>query len=454
MSNAYNQFELEDGAKEILTISTTKGLFQQNRMPFGITTASGYFQRKLEQLFQDMKGVCVYQDDICITALGWKTHLDTLQGVLRRLKDAGLTVDPQKCEFFKKSVVYLGHRISKDGLAKTEDKVQAIKETSRPTNTSELRSLIGMVNFYKKFVPDMARILRPLYDLLKKGRQCEWSKQCETCFNEIKRVIASDAVLTHFNPNLPLYLSTDASNRGLAAVLTHRMLSGEERPIFFASRTLLASEQIYSTIHKECAAIHFGLVRFSQYLIGRKFTIRCDQKPFTYLLGERAEIPRMYENRLQRWAVHLAGFNYTIEHIKGKNNVIADYLFMAPGQSSREDEKESQSFVMYVAKTKNWPIDNRAVREKTQTDKELQQVIQCIKTQKWPKGDDILVGYRRRKDELRYEDGLLLWGNRIIVAKAMRGSMLHLLHKGHFSASKMKARARSLMFWPGMDKEI
>lgn len=89
MSKAYNQFELEDGAKEILTISTTKGLFQQNRMPFGITTASGYFQRKLEQLFQDMKGVCVYQDDICITAPSWKTHLDTLEEVLRRLKDAG-----------------------------------------------------------------------------------------------------------------------------------------------------------------------------------------------------------------------------------------------------------------------------------------------------------------------------------------------------------------------------
>lgn len=272
--------------------------------------------------------------------------------MLRRLKDAGLTVNPKKCEFFKKSVVYLGHCISKDGLAKTEDKVQTIKETSRPTNTTELRSLIGMVNFYNKLVPDMASILRPLYDLLKKGRQFEWSKECETSFNEIKRVIASDAVLTHFNPNLPLYLSTDASNRGLAAVLTHRMLSSEERPICFASRRLLASEQNYSTIHKECAAIHFGMVRFSQYLIGRKFTIRCDQKPLTYLLGERAEIPRMYENRLQRWAVHLAGFNYTIEHIKGKNNVIADYLSRAPGQSSKEDEKESQSFVMYVSKTK------------------------------------------------------------------------------------------------------
>ena len=167
LCQAYTQFELEEESKMLLTWSTHKGLYKVERMMYGITVASGIFQRNIEQLFTGMENVTNYLDDILVTGKTREEHLETLEKVLRKLEDANLTVKKEKCEFFKDSIEYLGHHISKEGLRKTEKKVRAITDAPRPTNKTEVRCLVGMVNYYAKFIPKLAQILKPIYNLLK-----------------------------------------------------------------------------------------------------------------------------------------------------------------------------------------------------------------------------------------------------------------------------------------------
>lgn len=169
LSKAYVQCELEDSAKSLLVWSTHKGLFQVNRMMYGISPASAKFQKLIEQLFQGMENVSNFLDDILITGENDQKHCETLEEVLKKLKDAGLTVRREKCAFFQEQIEYLGHRITKDGLMKTEDKVRAISMAPRPKNVTEVRSFVGLVSYYSKFVENLADKLKPIYNLLKKN---------------------------------------------------------------------------------------------------------------------------------------------------------------------------------------------------------------------------------------------------------------------------------------------
>jgi hypothetical protein len=159
LNQAYTQFELDEDAKKLLTWSTHRGLFTVNRMPFGISPASAKFQKYIEQLFMGMKNVINFLDDILITGPTKKEHLETLEKVLKKLDEAGLTVKKEKCKFFQDEVEYLGHIIDKNGLRKTKDKISAITEAPQPKTVTQVRSFCGMVNYYSRFVPNLAAIL-------------------------------------------------------------------------------------------------------------------------------------------------------------------------------------------------------------------------------------------------------------------------------------------------------
>ena len=208
LSQAYNQFELDEESKNILVLNTTKGLYKINRMPFGISSASALCQKFISQLFTGMEGVVNFQDDLLVTANDDESHLQNLEKVLTKLEEAGLTVELSQCAFFQDKVEYLGFEISKHGLSKLDDKIKAICLAPPPQNVSELRSFLGMVNYYSKFVPHIATILKPLYDLLKKTVKFQWSDECNNVFNKIKELISKDITLMHYNPNVPLILTT------------------------------------------------------------------------------------------------------------------------------------------------------------------------------------------------------------------------------------------------------
>ncbi len=218
-------------------INTHKGLFQYTRLPFGISSAPGIFQRVLENVLQNIPGVVNYLDDILISRKSEEEHLLALEEVLKRLANSGLRVKMKKCEFMKPYVDYLGHRIDAEGLHPLPDKVEAIHNAPSPQSVQELKAYSGLHSYYGKFLLKLSSILFPLYRLLRKDVAWEWSEEEEKAFSRSKKM--SSNLLTHYNPQLPLTLACDASAYGIMAVLAHRMSDGSEKPIGYVSRTYI-----------------------------------------------------------------------------------------------------------------------------------------------------------------------------------------------------------------------
>ena len=237
LSRAYLQLVLDEQSREYVTINTHKGLFQYTRLPFGVSVAPSVFQRTLESLLAGIPNVCIFLDGILVTGKTEQEHIATLRKVLQCLETAGLRLNKGKCEFFNTSVTYLGHRIDKDGLHPTMDKVEAVRNAPRPTDLKTLRAWLGIVNYYGRFLQNLSSDLAPLYNLLKKGVDWSWAEGQEAAFIKVKEALQSDALLVHFDPKKPILLACDASPYGCGAVLSHRMPDGTERPIAYASRS-------------------------------------------------------------------------------------------------------------------------------------------------------------------------------------------------------------------------
>jgi hypothetical protein len=247
LSNAYLQVPLSEGSKQFVTINTHKGLFQYNRLPFGVASSPAIFQRTMETLLRGLKGVSVYLDDILVTGAATEEHLQNLDSVLDRLEKAGLRLNQEKCYFLKPRVEYLGHVIDENGLHPTDEKVAALREAPTPKNVTELRSFLGMVNYYGKFLPNLATKLTPLYGLLCKNKRWAWTGQQDAAFKLAKEALQTDSVLVHYDSQKPLLLACDASEYGLGAVLSHILDDGQEKPIAYTSRTLNTAEHRYSS---------------------------------------------------------------------------------------------------------------------------------------------------------------------------------------------------------------
>ncbi len=248
MSNVYLQLPLDETSQHLVAINTHKWLFKYNHLPFGVSSAPAIFQRSMEILLQGQEGVLVYLDDILVTGTSVTHHLENLAVVLTKLEDAGLRLNRKKCSFMHKRIEYLGHILDSEGLRPTEEKVRAVRDAPVPTNVTQLRSFLGILNYYHKFLPNLSSKLNPLYMLLSQNTPWKWGVAQDEAFNLAKDALQADSLLVHFDESKPLILSCDASQYGIGAVLSHRMPNGEERPIAYASRTLNSHEKGYSQI--------------------------------------------------------------------------------------------------------------------------------------------------------------------------------------------------------------
>ena len=346
----------------------------------------------------------------------------------------------------------MGYDLSEDGLSKSKDKVKAIVAAPRPTTVTELKSFIGMVNYYSKFVNNLADKLSPLYNLLKKGVKFVWNQECESTFEQIKLIIASEEVLTYFNPDLPIIVTCDASERGIAGVLSHKMPDNTERTVCCISRTYSKSEQNYSTVHKESLACYFAVSKFQEYLFGHKFVLRSDQKSLISLFGKRKEINQTYANRIKRYALYFSNFDFVIEHIKGSDNVVADCLSRLPLQEVVDHEEHIDSNIYFA--NLEVPLDNMMVREETINDPVLKKIARFVQTQ-WPNRiDEEIKAYHNRKLDLYVENDCLYYGDRIVIPSSMQDIVLTELHATHEGIVRTKSMARSYLWFPGIDKRI
>jgi hypothetical protein len=459
LSQAYNQVILEDdGSRDLTVINTHRGLFRYKRLVYGLSSSPGIFQRIMSNLLKDIPNVTFFLDDILITGNTLDSHLGSLQQVLRTLSNNGLRIKKQKCSFLVQEVKYLGFVIDKNGVRVDEDKVKPILTMTPPNNVSELKSFIGMINFYGKFVQNLSEYLAPLYELLRKHRKWSWSVEQNRAFVQVKRLLSEAPVLGHYDAARELVLTCDAGPRGVGAVLAMRARSrgAPDTVIAYASRALTPPERNYSQIHKEALAIIYAVKKFHQFLYGRQFTLKTDHKPLVSIFGPGHGIPSMTASRLQRWALILSAYDFNIEYVMSENNMadalsrlIAAYKSTGP---MYEDCPE-QTYLHFANDA--MLLDYNTISKETRDDVLLGRIVSYIRDG-WPQETEIreLKPYFNRKSELYTELDCVMWGHRVVVPTACQERVLQELHEPHMGIVKTKALARSYVWWPGLDEAV
>lgn len=435
------QIKVTERTSKYLTFSTPWGRFKYLRMPFGISSAPEVFAEVMNRTLEGIDRCEVVMDDTFLHAPTLKELRETTKTVIKRLTDAGFTLNKEKCEYEKTSVKFLGHIFTINGYEADKNKVVAINQLKTPTCVKELQRILGMVNYLGKFISNMSELTEPLRKLLHKEAAWCWETEHTRAFEKIKKVLTSTPVLAYYDVNKPVKLSVDASSKSMGACLMQ-----EGKPVAYATRAFTTSQLNQPQIVKEALAIRFGCQKFHEYVYGKELSVETDHKPLeTIFLNPIQNAPL----RLQRILFDILQYSPKIKYIRGTAIPIADVL----SRDCEIDEYESdETCAINLIHAIGEDLRDRFIRD-TAADVELQTLKKAIMG-KWPAEKDkipkIIRAYEPYIQEITYEDGLLLKGDKIIVPRVMIQSIMAEAHAGHCGISTTLRRLRQTLFWNGL----
>lgn len=318
----YFQLNIVEEDQVNTTITTPFGLFKFTKCPFGLSTAPGVYQDRMANVvLKDLVPECavVYIDDTIIYGKTVEEFLLNLGKVLERMKVFNVKLKPSKCSFGYSSVNFVGHYFSSGGYSLSQERKDGILKLVEPRNIKELRKVIGLINFFRDFIPNLSSIIKPLTELT--GiKEFKWSRECNEAWIEVKQAVVDAGMLYSIEDEGKLTVYTDASIVGVGGVLKqYRSLENREVPIMFVSKKFSIPASRWATIEQECFAVFFTLMKLRPLLLGRKFYVATDHRNLLYL--QSSSIPK-----LVRWRLRLGEFDFQVLHIPGRENIIADTL--------------------------------------------------------------------------------------------------------------------------------
>ena len=327
LKSGYHQLPVHPNDIEKTAFTCHRGQFEFLRVPFGLCNAPSHFQRVMETILHDLLGVCVlvYIDDLVIYSTDMESHIGHVQLVLQRIRKANLHLKPSKCHFGQKEVKLLGYVVNKSGIQPDPDKTAAIQALSRPTTVKQVRSFLGMANYYRNCIPNYANIAAPLTELTRKNQRFHWTHHHDKSFQTLKKALTSSAVVSFPRTELPYRLYTDASDHTVGAILVQCHEDGIEHVVQYVSHQLSDTQKRWATIEKEAYAVVYAITKLRPYLYGSKFTVYTDHKPLTSLFTKP-----MINTKIQRWAILLSEYGADIKYFQGRYNVRADMLSRIP----------------------------------------------------------------------------------------------------------------------------
>ena len=321
LRSGYYHIGLSDSAKpKTAFVVSGMGMFEFNRVPFGLAQAPTYFQRLINEVLTDCNFAMGYLDDIIIFSKTEVEHLQHLEEIFERLRKAGLKLKLQKCSFFKKHIQYLGHLISDEGIQPLPEKLESIAKMPVPQNAKQVKQFLGLVGYYRKFVPHFSDIARPLTQLTRKNEGFNWSTECDKCFHMLKDYLQEAPILRYPDPTADYILYTDTSKYAYAGVLT-QSIDGTDHPVAYTSGLFRGSQLNWAALTKEVYAIYMSVKKLSFYLDSAQITLRSDHLPLKKFLEKNT-----MNAKVNNWAVEPESQNINFEFIAGTKNVLADTL--------------------------------------------------------------------------------------------------------------------------------
>ena len=436
LKQGFFQLELEESSRDITTFTTHIGLFRMRRLGMGICSAPEVFQYTMQKVLVGLTGVLNLADDIVVFGKDAAEHKRRLVAVMTRLSESGLTLNESKCQFGLSSVKFLGHVISNKGISVDPCKVDSIVHARGPSNVSELRGVLGLVQYVGHYIPNLATLSAPLRELTRKSVTFKWTKKQEDSLQTIKRVLSASDTLAYYDRTARTTVVADASPVGLGAILVQRQ-GGMDKVVACGYRRLTDVERRYSQTERETLSLVWACEHFSLYLLGIEFTLVTDHKPLVHIFknGNAKSTPR-----LERWSLRLESYNFKIVYKSGELN-IADPMsrlietHSVPG--SIDDTADYISMVIQeaVPEALSW----EEIKSSSDSCEVVQKVIEALRTGQWDKCSTSIKAVRA---ELSEGNGVVLRGKRIFIPPSLQTRVLMLAHEGHQGIVKCKQRLK------------